>query len=462
MIDFQPIRLEDRNLVERYTMPSSICNCDMAFANMFCWQETYRSAWAEIEGFLVIRFHVGGGDRLGYMQPVGEGDFTPILGLLREDAHTHGERLRIIGLTEEGCDRIRNAHPEAFAFGSDRAFEDYVYRAEELRDLPGRRYQPKRNHINRFMAQYPNFRYEELTPEHFAACMSLERAWQRIHEGNGTELRAEQRAMQRAFDHFEELGLKGGCLYVGDRLAAFTYGSAVNAHTFVTHVEKADTSFDGAFTAINKLFAQHLPECFTLINREEDLGLEGLRQSKRSYHPAFLLPKFTAIHLHPDELECKRLWQRAFGDDDAFIDSFLIRHYARRRMLTLSCDGRIAAMLHLVPFASELGRTTYIYGVATDPEFRHRGLASQLMHRAMTLIDELGDDAAILIPSPDKEWLRDFYGRFGFTGSLPIRFDSPDGFDFGTGDPASDRAMVWRRTEATPLPEELTATPNEA
>ena len=175
---------------------------------------------------------------------------------------------------------IRNMHAGLFAFESDRALEDYVYNAEDLRNLTGRRYQPKRNHINRFMSEYPDFRYENLTRDRFAACMQLEREWRRAHEGHTSELCAEQRAMQRAFDHFEELEMLGGCIYVGDKLVAFTFGSAVNEHTFDTHVEKADTDYAGAFTIINKLFAEHLPERFTLINREEDLGLDGLRTSR--------------------------------------------------------------------------------------------------------------------------------------------------------------------------------------
>ena len=153
MIEFKPVRLEDRAVIERYTMPSGICNCDLAFANMYCWQEVFHSAWAEIGGFLVIRFQIDGGERIGYMQPVGEGDFGPILPLLREDAHAHGQRLRIIGLTDEGRDTIRRIVPCHFAFESDRALEDYVYNADDLRNLAGRRYQPKRTFRKLFMSK---------------------------------------------------------------------------------------------------------------------------------------------------------------------------------------------------------------------------------------------------------------------------------------------------------------------
>lgn len=458
MIEFRPVRLEDRATIERFTMSSDITNCDLSFANMFCWQEVYHSAWAIVDGFLVIRFHIDGGDRLGYMQPVGEGDCARIIPALREDAHAHGQRLRIIGLTDRGREMIRQMHIGQFAFESDRALEDYVYAADDLRNLPGRRYQPKRNHINRFMAEYPDYRYEELTPDRFDECMQLEREWRRNHEGHTSELCAEQRAMQRAFAHFAELGMTGGCIYVGERMVAFTYGSAVNDHTFDTHVEKADTDYDGAFTVINCLFARHLPERFTLINREEDLGIEGLRRAKLSYHPAIIQHKFTAIHLHPDELACKELWQTCFGDEEQFIDSFLIRYYSRRRMLSIERDGRMAAMLHLLPFESELGRTTYIYGVATAPEYRGRGLATELMREAMRLAGERGDDALFLIPTPGEEWLRDFYGGFGLEGRIPVEFVTRDGFDFGTGRAADDVAMLWLRDPARPRPERLRCT----
>ena len=394
------------------------------------------------------------------MQPIGPGDFAPILPLLEEDARERGQRLRLIGLTEEAREQVRAMHPGAYAFESNRALEDYVYRADDLRNLTGHRYQPKRNHINRFVAEYPDYRYEELTPARFNECMALEREWRRTREEQHTasEQDAEQRAMLRAFEHFDQLGLLGGCIYVGDRMVAFTYGSALNNHTFDTHVEKADTEYDGAFTIINKLFAQHLPERFTLINREEDMGLDGLRQSKLSYHPAFLQRKFTAMRLHPDELACKQLWMETFGDDEAFVDTFIIRYYSRRRAVTASVGGQLAAMLHLLTFDTELGRTTYIYGVATAEEFRRRGLAARLMREAMQRIEERGDDAAFLIPTPGEEWLREFYGGFGFEGHVPTRFISEDGFDFGTGQPEEDRAMVWRREASTPLPDALTAT----
>ena len=269
MIDFKPVRPEDRAAIERFTLRSETENCDFAFANMYCWRFLYDSRWAVVEGFLVVRFRIGGGGRLGYMQPLGPGDFVSVLPQLEADARAHGQRLRLAGLDEAACAHLRSAAGEEYALASDPATDDYVYDAEALRTLPGRRYQSKRNHINRFLSLWPDYRYEALTPDRFAECLRLERRWRAEHADRpASELGAEQRAMQEAFDRFETLGLTGGCLYAGDTLVAFTFGSAVNEHTFDTHVEKADTNYDGAFALINRTFAEHLPARYTRINRD--------------------------------------------------------------------------------------------------------------------------------------------------------------------------------------------------
>ena len=210
--------------------------------------------------------------------------------------------------------------------------------------------------------------------------MRLEREWRAGHDSHAAELTAEQRAMQRAFNHFGELELRGGALFVREKLVAFTIGSAINDEAFCIHVEKADTRYDGAFTMINRLFAQHLPPHYTLIDREEDLGLEGLRQSKLSYHPLFLQPKLTAQRLTEEQLQLRALWLACFPEDTQDdVEQFLLSRYDERRCLVARRDGRIAAMLHIVPFRD----TAYIYAVATAPDCRQQGLAGGLLREAL-------------------------------------------------------------------------------
>ena len=148
----------------------------------------------------------------------------------------------------------------------------------------------------------------------------------------------------------------------------------------------------------------------------------------------------------------------AFGDDEAFVDSFLIRYYSRRRVLTLTEEGRTVAMLHLLPFETELGRTTYIYGVATAAAYRHRGLATGLLQEAFRRAEAEGCRALFLIPTPGDEQLRTFYERLGFSGAIPTTFHSPDSFDFGTGTAGNDLAMIRPCGEPLPQPEQIEAT----
>ena len=126
MITFKPITIEDKAEIESFTLPYAPANCDLAFANMFCWQFQFKTAWSVVDGFLVIRFQIGGSDRIGYMQPVGAGDFTPVLRHLEEDILAAGQRLRIIDMTPEGLEKLRSVGHCQFAFASDRNLEDYT------------------------------------------------------------------------------------------------------------------------------------------------------------------------------------------------------------------------------------------------------------------------------------------------------------------------------------------------
>ena len=101
MITFKPITIEDKAEIESFTLPYAPANCDLAFATCFAGNSS-SNAWSVVDGFLVIRFQIGGSDRIGYMQPVGAGDFTPVLRHLEEDILAAGQRLRIIDMTPEG------------------------------------------------------------------------------------------------------------------------------------------------------------------------------------------------------------------------------------------------------------------------------------------------------------------------------------------------------------------------
>jgi hypothetical protein len=165
---------------------------------------------------------------------------------------------------------------------------DYIYRRDDLATLHGRHLDAKRNHINRFRAEHPDFEYRPLTPESFDECRRLTEIWQEDKAASDT-IDAEHRVMETIFSNWDALGMTGGSIFVDGRMVAFTYGTAVTTDTLDVCVEKADRHVEGAFAIINQQFAEHLPDQYIYLNREEDMGIPGLRQAKLSYHPEILL-----------------------------------------------------------------------------------------------------------------------------------------------------------------------------
>ena len=147
------------------------------------------------------------------------------------------------------------------------------------------------------------YEYLPITQEIVPQCLELERQWFKANNESAEEeeeLSDERRSLTYALHHAEELDLTGGAIRVEGKIIAFSFGAPINHDTFGVHVEKADVSYEGAYTVINQEFAAHLPEQYTYVNREEDLGIPGLRQAKLSYQPAILLEKGAAIKKLPE------------------------------------------------------------------------------------------------------------------------------------------------------------------
>ena len=188
--------------------------------------------------------------------------------------------------------KIHNSKFE-ITVGPQRNQYDYIYRRADLAALQGGKLKAKRNHVNKFRTEHPDFEYRELTPAMFDECRRLEALWREERGDNNPEygdtMAAEQRVVENVFAHWDALGMMGGSIWLDGRMVAFTYGAAVTDDTLDVCVEKADRTIDGLFATINQQFCAHIPEQYIYVNREEDMGLEGLRKAKLSYHPEILL-----------------------------------------------------------------------------------------------------------------------------------------------------------------------------
>lgn len=299
MIPFKDITLADKDIITSFTLNSRRRNCDLSFSNLCSWRFLYNTQFAVVDDFLVFKFWAD--DQLAYMMPVGNGDQKSILYKLIEDAGKEGQPFCMLGVCSDMRKELETVLPDRFTFTEDRDYADYIYLRSDLSTLKGKKFQPKRNHINRFRNTYSDYEYIPITPDLIEECLKLEAEWCKAndcdqHEGTGNE----RRALVYALHNFEAIGLTGGILRVNGQIVAFTFGMPINHETFGVHVEKADTRIDGAYAMINYEFANHIPEQYGYINREEDLGIEGLRKAKLSYQPVTILEKHMAcLKDHP-------------------------------------------------------------------------------------------------------------------------------------------------------------------
>lgn len=303
-MDFHPIELADRERIQEVVRESECRNCDLNFLNLMSWRFLYDTQVAYHDDWLLFRFKAEGHN--AYLAPVGHGDWAAVVGDLLEDARQQEAPFLMLGCPEAQLGYINAAMPDYFYATADRSYTDYIYHRESLATLAGKKLQPKRNHANKFEKLYPNYEYLPLTSEFIPECLELREQWEEEKDevpSGRLSANAERRSIEYVFSHWEELGAFGGVLRVEGKIIAFTYGGPVNYDTFDTCAEKADFNFEGAFAMINREFARHLPEQYVYINREEDLGLPGLRRSKESYRPAFLLNKFTVMERHPMKMD---------------------------------------------------------------------------------------------------------------------------------------------------------------
>ena len=297
MIDFKRYKLPDKSEYERTLFSQPERGCEYSFANQYLWG---RQQMARVHGCTVYFSHFYG--RSVYPYPIGAGDKHAALESILHDARLRGIPCRITGMTAADRAELERWFPEKFAVKTDRDIFDYVYSIHDLADLKGRKFQKKRNHVNRFRSEHPNFEVVPLTVCNLAQAQHMVNEWYRIRMKQDPEgdYLLENIAMARAFQNYAALGMEGIMLQDEGKVLAVTMATRLSPNTFDVHFEKALENVEGAYAAVNCEFARYLrlkhPEV-EFLNREDDMGLEGLRKAKLSYNPHHLVEKYWACLL---------------------------------------------------------------------------------------------------------------------------------------------------------------------
>ena len=294
MIEFNRLTSAQKNQYNEILFSVPARGCEYSFVNLSLWG---RQEAAFLHGCVAFFCHYYG--KSVYPYPIGSGDKKAVIEAIIQDARERGIPCRITGLTSADREELETLFPGKFHIRTDRDSFDYVYDIHDLADLKGRKFQKKRNHVNRFRNEHPDFQVLPLTPCNLNGARLMVDDWYRIRmredpEGN---YMLENLALARAFQKFGSLDMEGIAIVDGGEVLAVTMGSRMSPDTFDIHFEKAREDVDGAYTVVNQEFARYLrlkyPEV-AYLDREDDMGLEGLRKAKLSYHPHHMIDKHRA------------------------------------------------------------------------------------------------------------------------------------------------------------------------
>jgi len=301
MFILEEITIDKKDLFNRYLKRKCSQNSEFTFTNLFMWRKSYDIRYTILHDMLCIMPQHIGGPRsatfpIGFIREDGtEGDIVPVIEELLAYFQEKGEQPLIRLYDDFTVEKLTQAFPNRFLITEDVNSFDYVYRVDELSQLSGKRFHAKKNHVNKFKKLY-HWEYQALSGKDAEECLKLFESWHREKE-EVPGVDEEREAVMELFSNWDALSLRGGCLRVDGKMVAFSVGEPLCGQMAVIHLEHADTAYEGAFAMMNQQFLLHEWQGFTYVNREEDMGIPGMRKAKESYRPVFMVKKYVATLL---------------------------------------------------------------------------------------------------------------------------------------------------------------------
>ncbi|MCM1272293.1 MAG: phosphatidylglycerol lysyltransferase domain-containing protein [Clostridium sp.] len=284
---------KDKPVLEKYLRYNHYPGCEFSAANNILWSPYYDTGYVVIEdmlSFCKLKNEIP----VCFSFPVGNGDAKKAFDCICEYFDENNMEFSMYLVEENMFAQIEKWYPDKYQISFDRDSADYLYEYKTLAELKGKKLHGKRNHINAFTEQYPNYVYEDIDEANVNACKQLTDDWAREHasvETDGENFEYEVKVLKFALDNMKELGLEGGLIRVDERVVAFTVGEPLTKDTYVIHFEKAYADVRGAYPMINREYVRRRLSGYRYINREEDMGIPGLRHAKTSYQPVRLVEK---------------------------------------------------------------------------------------------------------------------------------------------------------------------------
>jgi uncharacterized protein len=286
--NFKKLELSDREIIQKYFWDYQPETSELMFTNIFIWRNHYGFHWAIYKDWLVVVCSKNTPECYS-LPPIGPGNrekvTTQMLNFLRTEKKVENPKI------ERADERLiaELATSENFQIEETPKHFDYIYNSEDLIKLEGRKFKQKRNHINKFLRE-SKIEYTKIDDSNAEECMELSNKWCMLKAND--DVKGEWEAVNEALKNFNELQMKGGVIKINGKVEAFALGEKLNDQTAVIHIEKANTEIPGIYAIMNQQFAENEWSQTSFINREQDLGIPGLRKAKESYNPVRLVKKF--------------------------------------------------------------------------------------------------------------------------------------------------------------------------
>jgi len=285
----RPLEIGDKPLLDWLLRLNPPLTSEMTFTNLFAWNRSYPIELGRIADTLLLwRGHE---DKRILLPPLGYLDSESVRRAFQWSC-LHGCKPEFGRVAQSVVQMLKSADPNLEII-EDRDNADYVYLQQDLATLAGRRYSAKRNQIKKFRNAV-QAQYRPIGPDLIPACLELQKQWCDEREcAIHFDLNAEDQAINTVLENWEHLGVIGGALMHGPRVIALAIAEPLSEGVAVIHHEKGDTKYPGVYQAINQMFSTEALQGFEYLNREQDMGHEGLRKAKMSYQPHHMVPKFT-------------------------------------------------------------------------------------------------------------------------------------------------------------------------
>lgn len=292
MLNFKSLTIEDKNIFDKYLEPYNYETSEYSFTNLFIWRKACDIQYAFYNDVLIIKKTDFNGS-YHFMQPIGYKKETlkNLVDMLIENKNKFELEYLFKDIEENFIKDLLEIYGEDFfTILEDRDSFDYIYESKSLISLSGKKLHKKKNNYNHFVKNY-NYVTSSITPELIQPCIKAAREWCHKHICKGYLL-YELKAIEELLKNNSVLNFKGMIVFVDNKISAFTIGEKVNENMAIIHIEKADPDIRGLYNFINKAFIEMYFSDIPYINREQDLGIEGLRSAKESYIPIKLAKKF--------------------------------------------------------------------------------------------------------------------------------------------------------------------------